>query len=77
MTAFIPVSMHPKSIHICLLKSLRKFSRQQIDYMFFLNFFQKTEFDISCKLAPAETICVKCQILFSDTNKKIFQNVAG
>ena len=32
--------------------------------MFFL-FFQKTGFDISCKLSPLETICMKCQILFS------------
>ena len=30
----------------------------------------KTGFDISCKLCPIETICVKCQILFSEKNKK-------
>ena len=29
----------------------------------------------SCKLSPKETICMKCQILFSRKNKKIFQNV--
>ena len=28
-------------------------------------FFQKMGFDISCKLSPLETICMKCQILFS------------
>ena len=27
-------------------------------------FSQKTGFDISCKLSPMETICMKCQILF-------------
>ena len=31
-------------------------------------FFQKTDFDISCKLFPVETICMKCQILFSGKN---------
>ena len=36
---------------------------------FFL-FFQKTRFGISCKLSPLETICMKCQILFSRKNKK-------
>ena len=36
---------------------------------FFL-FFQKTGFGISCKLSPLETICMKCQILFSWKNKK-------
>ena len=29
------------------------------------SFSQKTGFDISCKLSPVETICMKCQILFS------------
>ena len=28
-------------------------------------FFQKTGFDISCKVSPLETICMKCQNLFS------------
>ena len=32
-------------------------------------FSQKTGFDISCKLSPLETICMKCQILFSGKNK--------
>ena len=34
-------------------------------------FFLKTGFDISCKYLPMETICMKCQILFSGKNKKI------
>ena len=32
--------------------------------IFFL-FSQNTGFDISCKLSPSETICIKCQILYS------------
>ena len=27
-------------------------------------------FDSSCKLSPVETVCMKCQILFSEKNKK-------
>ena len=30
----------------------------------------KTEFDNSCKLSPLETICIKCQNLFSGEFKK-------
>ena len=37
---------------------------------YFSYFSQKTGFDISCKLSPLETICMKCQILFSGKNKK-------
>ena len=33
-------------------------------------FSHKTGFDISCKLSPLETICMKCQILFSGKIKK-------
>ena len=36
----------------------------------FLIFFQKTWFDISCKLSPLEIICMKCESLFSWKNKK-------
>ena len=36
----------------------------------FSYFSQKTRLDISCKLSPMETICMKCQILFSEKNKK-------
>ena len=31
---------------------------------------QKIGFDISCKLSPKETICMKYQSLFSEENKK-------
>ena len=38
---------------------------------YFSDFFSwKTGFDIPCKLSPQETICMKCQILFSGNNKK-------
>ena len=36
----------------------------------FYFFFQKISFDISCKLSPNETICVKCQSLFSGQDMK-------
>ena len=34
------------------------------------DFFQRKGFDISYKLSLMETICMKCQILFSGKNKK-------
>ena len=37
--------------------------------IFFL-FFPENRFDISCKLSPLETICMKFQNLFSGKNKK-------
>ena len=46
-----------------------KFSADDI-LKYFSYFSQKTGFDISCKLSPKETICMKCQILFSVKNEK-------
>ena len=46
-----------------------KFSADDI-LKYFSYFSQKTGFDISCKLSLKETICMKCQILFSGKNKK-------
>ena len=43
---------------------------QIVSIMSPLEFSQKTGFDITCKLSPMETICMKCQILFSGKNKK-------
>ena len=37
--------------------------------VYFSYFYKKIGFDISCKLSPYETICMKC-ILFSVKNKK-------
>ena len=36
----------------------------------FSYFSQKTGFDISCESSPKETICMKCQNLFSGEKKK-------
>ena len=64
---------------INIYHSLGKFSRRQMDDIFlsfFLYFFfQKIGFDISCKLSPKETICMKCQSIFLKIIRKIFQNV--
>ena len=52
-----------------LLSTLGKiFSRQHLE-IFFL-FFPENRSDISCKLSPMETICMKFQIPFSGKNKK-------
>ena len=60
--------MQERLLYICkdvnLYHSLGIFSRRQTDNTFSY-FTQKTGFDISCKLSPKETICMKCQILFS------------
>ena len=40
------------------------------DKLMFSYFSQKAGFDISCKLSPVETICMKCQNLFSRESKK-------
>ena len=45
-----------------------KFSADILKYLFI--FSTKTGFDISCKWSPKETICMKCQILFSGKKKK-------
>ena len=39
--------------------------------IFFLIFFQKIEFNISCKLSPQETICMKCKTLVFGKLRKI------
>ena len=46
-----------------------RFSRQQT-FDIFLIFSSEIGSDTSCKLSPKETICMKCQILFSRKNKK-------
>ena len=48
---------------------------QQMKNWYFSYFSQKTGFDISCKLSPKETICMKCLILFSGKNMKNISNV--
>ena len=43
---------------------------------YFSYFPQKIGFDILCKLTSMETICMKCQILLSEKNKKIYLSSA-
>ena len=58
-----------------ILSTLGKiFSRRHFE-IFFLFFPQKTGSDISCKLSPQETICMKCQILFFEKNKKKLSSI--
>ena len=51
-------------------------------FIIFFLFFSANSFDISCILSPKETICIKCQNLFSEkkkkkkNKKKIFQNLS-
>ena len=52
-----------------MLNTLGKNFSRQLFEIFFL-FFPKIGFDILCKLSPMETICIKCQILFSGKNTK-------
>ena len=44
---------------------------------YFSYFSQKTGYDISCRLSPKETICMKCHILFSEKNKKNIVNLSS
>ena len=42
----------------------------KILFSFFFFFLKKTGFDISCRLSPLETNCMKCEILHSGKNRK-------
>ena len=54
---------------LLMLSALGKnFSRKHTE-IFFSYFSQKTRFDISCKLSPLETICMKCQGMLSEFAK--------
>ena len=59
-----PTSEIPK----LTLSMLGKISRRHFEA-----FSQKIGFGISCKLAPQETICMKCQTQFSEKNN--FKNI--
>ena len=48
----------------------KNFNTQILKYLFS----QKAEFDISCKLSPQETICMKFQILLSGKKKQKTKN---
>ena len=53
----------------------KTFSRRHFDFFFY--FSQLIGFDISCKLSPEETICMKCQNLFSQKNNKNIINMSS
>ena len=67
-------SCNSNSIYTLTLSTLGKIFSWRHFEIYFSNFSQQTGFDISCKLSPKETICIKCQILFSGKNKKNFIN---
>ena len=62
-------------IHALSLKLDKIFSRRQIET--FSYFSQKTSLDISCKLSPLETSCMKCLILLSRKIKKNVINLSS
>ena len=72
----VAIKAHITQEHLTLSTLGKIFSRQHFE-IFFSYFFQKTGFDISCKLSPEETICMKCQILFTGKNKKNIINLSS
>ena len=69
MTEGITNIVLPISDPILELCMLGKNSADNI-LIFFLIFPRKIGFDTLCKLSPKETICMKCQFLFSRKHKK-------
>ena len=61
--------------HVITLYMLWANSADDKLMLFFVFFFKKIGYDTSCKLSSSETICIRCQILFSRKVRKIFQNV--
>ena len=58
------------------LSTLDKISVDDSFKIFFL-FSPANRIDNTCKLSPMETICMKCQILFSEKNKKNIINMSS
>ena len=55
---------------------VKSYSRRHHYYKISSSFFPlKTDFDVSCKVSPMETICMKCQNLFSGKYKKNITNL--
>ena len=63
------------SLHLSL--PLPGLIQQRTNWLYFSYFSIKTGFDITSKLSPLETICMKCQILFLGKIRKIFQYVVA
>ena len=59
-----------------ILKYFLIFSQKKKALIFSYFFPRKKGFDISCKLSPKETICLKCQSLFSGKYNKIIINLS-
>ena len=78
---YITIHEHPIkpsllfSLSLTFTRPLSGLIQQMTNWWFFFFFSQKTGFDISCKLSPIETICMKCQILFSGKNKKKYISI--
>ena len=53
-----------------IAQSKEKINRRYFEILFSY-LFQNTGFDISCKLSHKETVCMKCQTLFSEVEKNI------
>ena len=45
------------------------------NWWYFPYFLTENRFDISCKLSPQETICIKCQLIFCEDIRKMLQIV--
>ena len=65
----MPLHQCSRSRHICsknfwLYQCLACWVKLSADNILKLFFFRKWGFDISCKLSPKETICMKCQTQF-------------
>ena len=58
------------------LSMLVKISADDI-LKYFLYVFQKIEFYFSCKLSPLQTVCMNCQISFSEKYKKNLINLTS
>ena len=61
-----------KKKYFKMSSALGKYSRQQFDILLFS---KNTGFDISYKLSPKETLCMKYQILFPWKYKKKYFNM--
>ena len=60
-----------KNFHFLVIKFSMYLNRRLFVMSIYIYFSQKIGFDISCKLFPKETICMKCPNLFSWKKKKI------
>ena len=76
-TVFCLLGKNKKNISKCCMLNFSQSAKHQFSTDAISYFLQPTELDISCKLSLLETICMKCQILFSEKKniKKYHQYV--